>query len=443
MCRKKKEVLEGDGGVVEKGPISLEEKGNAHEEGAITRDKENDFVQVVHKHKGKKDFRQKSVGNERGVGNKFSVLAVNDENVLERGDGSHEAPLSVEEVGINNSQNEDPMLKRGNMWNCRGGGRKKVYTDEDDDYLTNGTLDTPIDWVTGLSNIRQRDLPSFIQTTNPNDIMFHFMRLETEDCLKAPAIIFNNFEELEREALQAVVSKFNFPNIYPIGPLSLLEQKYVPKSLSESLNSSFWKQDSKVFDWLESREPESVLYVNYGCVAVMSTQHFRELAWGLADSKQSFLWVIRPDVVKDGEAVLSEEFMEEIKDRGLLVSWCAQEKVLGLPAVGAFLTHCGWNSMTETVVGGVPVICWPFFADQQTNSRIACTKLAMGMEINPDVKRDEVSSLVREMMRGEEGKQMRINAKEWKRKAEIATDVGGSAYTNFDKLIKEVLLSEN
>ncbi|KAF5194098.1 Glycosyltransferase [Thalictrum thalictroides] len=130
----------------------------------------------------------------------------------------------------------------------------------------------------------------------------------------------------------------------------------------------------------------------------------------------------------------------------MIVSWCAQEKVLCHPSVGAFLTHCGWNSMTETICGGVPVICWPFNADQQTNCYCACNSSiwGIGMEINPDVKHDQVSSQIIEMMKGENGKQMRMKAQEWKQKAEEATDVGGSAYINFDMLIKKVLLhSEN
>ncbi|EXB29475.1 UDP-glycosyltransferase 85A2 [Morus notabilis] len=90
-------------------------------------------------------------------------------------------------------------------------------------------------------------------------------------------------------------------------------------------------------------------------------------------------------------ATLSEEFFED-KDRGLLAKWCH-------PSVGVFLTHCGWNSTIEAVCAGAPVICWPFFADQQTNCRFACTTWGIGVEVNNDVKRDEVAALVKEMMK--------------------------------------------
>nr|DAD32263.1 TPA_asm: hypothetical protein HUJ06_011114 [Nelumbo nucifera] len=66
----------------------------------------------------------------------------------------------------------------------------------------------------------------------------------------------------------------------------------------------------------------------------------------------------------------------------------------------------------------------------------------MGMEIDNDVKRDEVESLVRQLVNGEKGKELKSKAIEWKKKAEEATSQGGSSSLNFDKMVKEVLLSK-
>ncbi|KAJ8765536.1 hypothetical protein K2173_014658 [Erythroxylum novogranatense] len=303
-------------------------------------------------------------------------------------------------------------------------------------FLFDGTGDAPIDWIPGMSNIRLRDMPSFINGNN-DELLFDFMGSQAQNCLKSSAILFNTFDELEQEVLDAIVAT-KFPNIYTVGPLPLME-RHTPRYDSKSLRSCLWEEDTYCLEWLDQRAPNSVLYVNYGSVAMMTAEDLTEFARGLADSKQPFLWIIRSDIVKGDSATLPEGFLEEIKDRGLLTSWCAQEQVLAHPSVGAFLTHCGWNSTVETISYGVPVICWPFFADQQTNSRYACTTWGIGMEVNPDVKREEVANLVREMMEGDDGKRMRKKTLDWKKKAEEATDIGGSSYIGFDRLIREAL----
>ncbi|MBA0851307.1 hypothetical protein Goshw_017337 [Gossypium schwendimanii] len=314
--------------------------------------------------------------------------------------------------------------------------KRGIIPFQNETFLSDGTLDKPIDWVPEMSNIQLRDLPSFIRANNPNDIMFDFMGSEAQNCLKAPAIIFNTFDEFEHEVLKAIAAKF--PGIYTIGPLHLLA-RHMPDGPFKSINSSLWKEDTSCIEWLNKREPSSVVYVSYGTVTVMSEKHLKEFAWGLANSKHPFLWIVRPDIVMGDSAILHEEFLEEIKDRGLITSWCNQYEVLSHPSVGVFLTHCGWNSTLEAISGGVPLICWPFFADQQTNCRYACTHWGIGMEVDHDVKRENIEFLVKEMTEGEEGKKMKEKALEWKKKAEEATDVEGLSYCNFDRFVKEAL----
>ncbi|KAL7611772.1 hypothetical protein Lser_V15G06818 [Lactuca serriola] len=319
--------------------------------------------------------------------------------------------------------------------------KRGIVPFKDDNYLTDGTLEKPIDWIPGISSIRYKDIPSFIRTTDPDDIMFDFLGEEAQNNLNAPAIIFNTFDALEHKVLEAIASKFNYHNIFTIGALPLLA-KYVPDdSPVNSLNSSLWKPDSSCLQWLDQKKERSVIYVNYGSLTTMTEQHLIEFAWGLADSKQSFLWVVRPDVTMGDSAILPKEFLKETKDRGLMVSWCEQDQVLAHPSIGGFLTHCGWNSTTESISEGVPLICWPFFADQQTNCRYSCIEWGIGMEINHDVKRNEVEVLVKEMLLGNNGKEMRRKANEWKTKAKEANDIGGSSYNNFHRFIKEALLS--
>ncbi|KAL5705214.1 7-deoxyloganetin glucosyltransferase [Ranunculus cassubicifolius] len=309
---------------------------------------------------------------------------------------------------------------------------------QDESYLTNGYLDAPVDWIPGVKDIRLRDLPSFIRTTEPNALMTQIVLQETGRASKASAIVFNTFEELEHDSLSAI--RDSLPPIYTIGSLHLLINQISDKELM-SLGSNLWKEE-ECLPWLDTKEPNSVVYVNFGSITVITQQQMTEFAWGLANSKQNFLWVIRSDVVSGDTAMLSPEFLSEIKERGLLVSWCPQEQVLNHPSIGGFLTHSGWNSTLESVCSGVPMICWPFFADQQMNCRYTCAHWDIGLEIDSNVNRDDVEYLVRELMEGSKGKDMRMKAMTWKRKAAEAIAPGGTSYVNMDKFVSEILLKE-
>ncbi|KAF3642416.1 7-deoxyloganetin glucosyltransferase [Capsicum annuum] len=305
--------------------------------------------------------------------------------------------------------------------------------------LTNGYLDTPLDCIPGMKDIRLRDLPSFLRTTNPDEYMIEFVLQETERARKASAIILNTFETLESEVLESL--RTLLPPVYSIGPLHLLV-KHVDDENLKGLGSSLWKEEPECIQWLDNKKPDSVVYVNFGSITVMTPDQLIEFAWGLANSQQEFLWIIRPDIISGYESILPPDFIEETKNRGVLASWCSQEEVLSHPAIGGFLTHSGWNSTLESITSGVPMMCWPFFAEQQTNCWFTVSKWDIGMEIDNNVRRDEVESLVRELMVGEKGKKMKNKAMEWKILAEIsAQESKGSAFENIEKVFNDILTS--
>lgn len=310
----------------------------------------------------------------------------------------------------------------------------------DESYLTNGYLDTVVDWIPGMRGIRLKDLPNQIRTTDPNDVMLNATIKFSQKLVEGSAIIMNTFDALECKVLDALSSLL--PPIYTVGPLNLrLDQIQEGKNNAlDIIGSSLWKEETECLEWLDSKKPNSVVYVNFGSITVMTPQQLTEFAWGLANSNQSFVWIIRPDLVVGESTTLPREFVTETKERGLLASWCPQEQVLKHPAVGGFLTHNGWNSTIESISYGVPMVCWPFFADQQTNCWYCCTKWGVGMELDSNVKRDEVERLVRELIEGEKGKELKIKAIEWKNLTEEATKAGSSAM-KLDKLINQMLIS--
>ncbi|CAO2047436.1 unnamed protein product [Urochloa humidicola] len=314
---------------------------------------------------------------------------------------------------------------------------------KDAEQLTNGFLDTPVEDVPGLRNMRFRDFPSFIRTTNPDEYMVGYVLRETGRSASASAVILNTFDELEGEAVAAMESLGMARKVYTLGPLPLVAREDPPTPRS-SINLSLWKEQDECLRWLDGREHGAVVYVNFGSITVMTNEQLVEFAWGLANSGRQFLWIIRRDLVKGDSAVLPPEFLAATADRGLMASWCPQQEVLDHPAVGAFLTHSGWNSTLEAMCGGVPVISWPFFADQQTNCRYQCNEWGVGMEIDSNVRRDAVASLITELMEGEQGKEMRRKAREWRDKAiEAAAKPGGASRRNFDDLVRDVLLPKN
>ncbi|KAK8706569.1 hypothetical protein V6N13_050130 [Hibiscus sabdariffa] len=101
----------------------------------------------------------------------------------------------------------------------------------------------------------------------------------------------------------------------------------------------------------------------------------------------------------------------------------------------------GWNLTIESVSAGVPMLCLPNFGDQQTNTWLACTKLGIGMEIDEDIKREQVEMLVRELIEGEKGIEMKAKAIELKEKAKKASGPDGSSSRNLDKLLTDILCS--
>ncbi|CAN6887150.1 unnamed protein product [Brassica oleracea] len=253
--------------------------------------------------------------------------------------------------------------------------------------------DTVIDWIQSMKIFRLKDFPSFIRTTDPDDIMLNFSIREVERFKGATAIILNTFDDLEHDVIQSIKSML--PLVYSIGPLNLLaSQEFYVDSDMRQIGLNLRREETECLDWLDTKAPNSVVFVNFGCITMMSVEQLDEFAWGLVGSGKEFWWVIRPDLVAGEGAAVPPEFIRDTVDRGMMASWCPQEKVIYHPAIGGFLTHCGWNSTLESLCDGVPMICWPFFAEQPTNCKFCCDEWGVGMEIGGDVKREEVEAVI-------------------------------------------------
>ncbi|GLJ28290.1 hypothetical protein SUGI_0556040 [Cryptomeria japonica] len=312
--------------------------------------------------------------------------------------------------------------------------REKGYIPlKDKSYLTNGYLEEEeISFIPGMPLLHTKDVPSFCY--DATNYLFEFLETQCQAALLADFMVINTFDELDRTIIETLQAKLP---VYSIGPL-LLSTAEETNGLSNMISVSIFTEETSCVKWLDDQGAHSVIYVCFGSMAVISEKELVEFAWGLEASKQPFLWAIRPDLIHGASAVLPVEFVDKVKGRGFFVSWAPQIQVLSHPSVGGFLTHSGWNSTIESICAVVPMISLPFCAEQQINRTFVCQVWKIGVSMNADVKRGEVQEMVRRLMKGEEGEEMRRKAGELRDASIKAVKKGGSSYNNLEKILAKM-----
>ncbi|XP_057474113.1 UDP-glucose iridoid glucosyltransferase-like [Actinidia eriantha] len=245
------------------------------------------------------------------------------------------------------------------------------------------------------------------------------------------AIIWNTMDYLEHPALEKLRQDHQIP-IFSIGPLF---------KFASTTSSSLLEQDSNCIPWLNKQAPNSVLYISLGSLVSVNERELAEMAWGLANSGQPFLWVVRPGSVLGSKWIelLPEGFEEVIGERGLIVKWAPQREVLAHGAVGGFWSHCGWNSTMESFCEGVPMICSPNKGDQKVNARFVSYVWKVGLELENGLERREIETVIRKLMLDKEGGEIRQRAADLKEKVELCVKKGGSSYNSLNDLAEYIL----
>uniref|UniRef100_A0A803L527 Glycosyltransferase n=1 Tax=Chenopodium quinoa TaxID=63459 RepID=A0A803L527_CHEQI len=231
-------------------------------------------------------------------------------------------------------------------------------------FKENEEMDQLVSKVPGMESfLRCRDLPSFCQgqdMSSCSDLKQYFMN-EMQRNKESHSLILNTFEELEGPVLSQIRSQCS--RVYPIGPLHAhlkyrLDKEETP--LYNNLSSSLWEVDNSCISWLDQKPDKSVIYVSFGSTTTFTADQLMELWAGLVQSKKYFLWVVRPDVITSGlDGPIPDDLLEGTKKRGCKVKWAPQDEVLAHRAIGGFLTHSGWSSTLESIIAGVPMLCWP------------------------------------------------------------------------------------
>ncbi|CAN6203491.1 unnamed protein product [Urochloa humidicola] len=283
-------------------------------------------------------------------------------------------------------------------------------------------LDEP---VPGLEPLRVRDLIR-VDGCDAGELCGFVASVAAAVESSVSGVVLNTFDAIEAPGLAALRRELSLP-AFPVGPLHMLFRRAAPPPPPEQGPHA---PDGTCLPWLDARRPpRSVLYVSLGSLATVARSVFDEMAWGLARSGVPFLWVVRPGFVTGAGAGDGEEapppfpdgFEEEIKDRGKIVKWAPQREVLAHEAIGAFWTHCGWNSTLESVCEGVPMLVQPCFGDQMVNARYVTHEWGVGMELGEVVERGRVAEAVKKMIVGGDGDRMRERARRLQMQASDAT----------------------
>ncbi|URD96124.1 UDP-glucoronosyl and UDP-glucosyl transferase [Musa troglodytarum] len=303
--------------------------------------------------------------------------------------------------------------------------------------VENGHLGSPtetrkdtITYIPGVPSIEPTDLVSFFHSPEASWRVLRNAGKAFEEVKGANFVLCNTVQELEAEVIGALQQERPF---YAVGPI-------VPASGEGGAATSLWPE-LDCSQWLHSMPPRSVLYVSFGSIAQVSKRDVDEIAYGVLGSKSSFIWVLRPRSGSSEASPLPEGFIEACKGRGIVVPWCRQKQVLLHPAVGGFLTHCGWNSILESMWCGVPMLCFPVFADQPTNRKMVVEDLRIGIDVGSigEVSRAEVARRIDSLMGGEIGGALRKEMEEAQRAVQSAVAPCGSSSRNMEQFTADLL----
>ncbi|XVF38094.1 hypothetical protein REPUB_Repub20aG0068400 [Reevesia pubescens] len=290
---------------------------------------------------------------------------------------------------------------------------------------------TQFPWI----KVNKNDFDPEISKPDPNSPRMELLLDQVKTLTNSYGYVVNSFYEMEKTFIDSWNSEERL-KVWCVGPLCLAEP---PKVEHEDQNKPSW------IKWLDQKLNQgcSVLYVAFGSEAEISSEQLKEIAIALEESKVNFLWVIR----ESKESELDEGFEEKVKERGVVVKeWVDQREMLMHQSVEGFLSHCGWNSVLESICAGVPILAWPMLSDQPLNARMVVEEIKAGLRVETCdgtvrgfVKWEGLMKMVKELMEGEMGKEVRKKVKELADLAKMAMkENSGSSWKTLDLLINEL-----
>lgn len=282
------------------------------------------------------------------------------------------------------------------------------------------------------------------QTPKHDEVFTQLLEEANDSELKSHGVIANSFYELEPVYADHYRNSLG-RKAWHLGPVSLCNRDAEEKA-HRGREAAI--DEHECLKWLDSKEPNSVVYVCFGSMTSFPDAQLKEIALGLEASGQNFIWVVKKGLCEKLEW-LPEGYEERIEGKGLIIrGWAPQVMILDHESVGGFVTHCGWNSVLEGVCAGLPMVTWPMYAEQFYNAKFLndIVKIGVGVGVQTwigmmggePVRKDKIENAVKRIMVGEEAEDMRNRAKELANMARRAVEQGGSSYNDFNSLIQDL-----
>ncbi|CAH9126293.1 unnamed protein product [Cuscuta epithymum] len=244
--------------------------------------------------------------------------------------------------------------------------------------------ETELDFPSYANSVPPSVLPKVLVDKDTWQGRFHkFAR----DYRKAKGIIVNTFPSLESHAITAYNNSGDLPPLHTVGPIVNRARPPPGEQIC-----------GRIMKFLDEQPPESVVLVCFGSQGSLPEEQVREIADGIERSGFRFIWSLRrtplredenrkaqfPGDYTDYEEILPAGFLGRTAGTGLVAGWVPQLDILSHKAVGGFVSHCGWNSVMESIWCGVPIATWPVHSEQQVNAFQLVRELGIAVEISLD-----------------------------------------------------------
>ncbi|XP_006342640.1 UDP-glucose flavonoid 3-O-glucosyltransferase 7-like [Solanum tuberosum] len=294
--------------------------------------------------------------------------------------------------------------------------------------------------------MKRSQLPENIITKSEGPY-WELMRRIKESEPRSYAMIHDTIYDLE-PSYAKLYQEIKGKKPWLIGPLFHFSKR---EEADNSRNTQHQERHS-CLSWLDSQEPNSVVYICFGSMGRFSDAQLTEIALALEASNSSFLWVVRKGD-EPQESWMPTSFKEKMltNSKVLIVrGWVPQLKILNHPATGVFMTHCGWNSTLESLTAGVPMLTWPLFAEQFYNEKLV-EVLGCGVRIGAEVwhstfdikdtivNKEKIEVSLKTLMNTSgESEMIKSRAKDVEAMINRAVEKGGSSYNHLTALIEEL-----